>query len=128
VVLAAIGSSSNTTTGGATPGPAAVRSQPEPVANQFLTLLRDGRYAAAYALCTPELQEELGDVDGLQSFIEDNDVQPARWSITDRTVEADQATFDGEVTLVRNRPGTVSVVLDKAGEKWLVSGLHLEGD
>src|SRR5438270_5718535 len=66
--------------------------------DSFMTALRDADYAAAYSHSAPALQTELGNTDKLKEVVEGGNVQPTKWSYSNRNVSGDQAVLDGDVT------------------------------
>lgn len=50
------------------------------VADSFLKALRDGDDKAAYALLSPDAQQEIVDANGLGKLIDDNALRPTTWA------------------------------------------------
>lgn len=94
----------------------------------FMTALKDGNYSKAYDLCTPDLQQELGGVQGLQAIIVDNNVQPTGWTFSSRETSGSMAELKGSVTFTGGRAGSVRVTLSQVGNNWLVAGFNLRED
>ncbi len=92
----------------------------------FMSALKAGDYSKAYDLCAPDLQSELKDVQGLETMITGGNVQPSKWNFTSRNVNNDTAQVEGNVTFTGDRSGTVSLVLNKMGNDWKVTGFHLK--
>lgn len=91
----------------------------------FLKLVSQSDYAGAYALCTTELQQELGDASGLEKLITSNNSQPTKWSIKNRSVSGNQADLGGEATFTSGRDGTFVLVLVNVNNTWKVHGIQL---
>lgn len=101
----------------------------QPAANTaeaFMNALQQGNYAAAYALCAPALQQELGSADALQTMIENAQVKPTKWAFNSREVSNNQGEVKGSVTFDGNRAGVVRVTLENNGGTWQVIGFDLE--
>lgn len=94
-------------------------------AEAFMNALQQGNYAAAYALCAPALQQELGSADGLRAMIEKGQVKPTKWNFNSREVANNQGEVKGNVTFDDNRAGVVSIVLLNSGGAWQVVGFNL---
>jgi zinc ribbon protein len=100
-------------------------TQPMSTAGEsFMTAVRDGNYPQAYALCTPALQQELGDISEFESTMQDN--RPKTWSFTSRKVENDTGQLDGTATLDDGSTADVRLVLDQVGGAWKVSGINIQ--
>ena len=100
-------------------------TQPMSTAGEsFMTAVRDGNYAAAYALCTPALQQELGDLSEFESTMQDN--RPTKWNFTSRQVENNSGQLDGTATLQDGSAADVRLVLDQVGGAWKVSGINIQ--
>ncbi len=99
-------------------------------ADNFMAALRAGDYNQAFNLCSPELQNELKDVQGLEAMIKSNSVQPATWNFTSRNVNNGTAEMQGNVTFAgtTSHTGTVSLILNRVGSNWQVAGFDLKGD
>ncbi len=90
----------------------------------FMTALKNGDYAQAYALCSPSLQKEVGNARGLETAITSAQAVPSKWTFTSRNVSGDEGQIDGTATFANGREGTVRLVLVKAGNDWKVSGYN----
>jgi hypothetical protein len=93
---------------------------------KFMTLLKQGDYDGAFELCTPELQQKLGDGDGLGELITRGNSQPTKWTINSRNVSGDRADLSGNVTFTGDREGTLALVLFKNGEVWQVDAFQMK--
>jgi hypothetical protein len=91
---------------------------------KFMAALRDGNYDAAYALCTPSLQEEVGDAATLKDALSSK--QPTKWTFTSRNIQNDLATLQGTTTYTGNETGEVEMELRKVGNDWKVSFINLK--
>jgi hypothetical protein len=91
--------------------------------NDFMTSLKNQDYVASYALLTPDLQAELGEVDGWQSFAEPRNF--SEWTFTNNKFENDSGQLDGEATL-GNEVYTISLVMQKIKEEWKVAGIDIK--
>jgi len=93
--------------------------------DEFMTALKNEDYTRAYSLCTPALQQELKNPQGLANIIRNGRVLPTRWSYSSRNVSGDQGELEGTVTFVGNREGTLELVLAQVGGTWKIAGFHL---
>lgn len=87
--------------------------------------LRDGKYAAAYDLCTPALQQQVKSAQGLADMVENGKVKPVKWTFDNQSVTNDTAQLQGTVSYTDNRQATVRLELQKPGSDWKVTGFHL---
>jgi hypothetical protein len=94
------------------------------VGEKFMQSLKTSNYDAAFALCHPALQRKLGNVQGLRRLIESGKATPIKWSFNSRSVDSDQGTMEGTVTMVGGA-GTVSLEFIKSGSEWQVSAFNL---
>lgn len=90
--------------------------------NNFMTSLKNQEYAASYTLLTPDLQAELGGVDGWQAFAEPRNF--SEWTFTNNKFENDSGQLDGEATL-GNEVYTISLVMQKVKDEWRVAGIDI---
>lgn len=95
------------------------------VGDAFMTALKNEDYSTAYNLCTPALQQELRNPQGLANLIRNANVRPMRWSYASRNVSNDQGQLEGSVTFVGNREGTLQLVLTQGGGTWKIAGFRL---
>jgi type II secretory pathway pseudopilin PulG len=98
--------------------------------NAFMTALKDAKYAAAYALFVPELQQKVGQAADLQKMIEDNRAQPSQWSFTSFNPSTDKnktqtTKVEGSVTYQEGRKGAVTLEMIKVGEEWKLTSFNL---
>jgi len=90
--------------------------------NEFMSSLKNQDYQAGYALLTPDLQAELGGVDGWQVFAEPRNF--SEWTFTNNQFENDSGQLDGEATL-GDEIYNISLVLQKVTDQWRVAGIDL---
>jgi hypothetical protein len=95
-------------------------------AEAFMTALKDKDYAAAYDLCTSDLQGELGSVRDMQAAVEDYEAVPVSWRFSSRSVENDQAEMSGDGTFAGGREASISVVLQLVSGTWKVAGFNFD--
>ena len=103
-----------------------VMNATQPVVNAgeaYLTALRDGDYTRAYDLSAPALQQEAGDVEGLQAALGER--QLASWSFTSRSINNNQGNLSGTTTYTDGETGTVDMALMQVGNDWKVTGISL---
>ena len=93
-------------------------------AEAFMTALKNKDYAAAYNLCTSDLQGEIGSVQDFQTAFEDNEVYPVSWNFSSRSVENDQAEMSGDGTFSGDREASVWIGLELLDGKWKVAGFE----
>lgn len=89
----------------------------------FLSALQTGNYDAAYALCTPALQGQLGGAAGLAAL-----ARPAplvRWNWTNRSVRNGTATLDGDLTYADGTAGPVHLGLQQVAGAWTIAAVRL---
>jgi hypothetical protein len=100
---------------------------PAEAAGKFMTALHADDYDKAYALCAPSLQREFGEsAAGLKDFIESNDIKTTSHSISSRNIDTRRGEISGTASLSAGRKGVFSLVLEKAGEDWLVTGVEIK--
>ncbi|HKP54019.1 MAG TPA: hypothetical protein VJ183_15380 [Chloroflexia bacterium] len=90
----------------------------------FMTALKTGNYAEAYALCTPELQKELGSVSGMATLLEPD--QPSQWNWTNRSIRNGVGRLDGSLTYANGKTGTVHLVLNQVGNDWKIVSFRMD--
>lgn len=89
----------------------------------FMTALKSSDSTQAYALCTPDLQKELGSVSGLASLVQPD--QPAQWSWSSRSIRNGVGRLEGSVTYASGGTGTVRLVLEQVDNEWKVESFSL---
>lgn len=97
---------------------------------KFLQALADGDFATAYDLCTPELQQELGEANQLATMFGPGGLQIESWNYEAQSValEDGQSGFalTGDVTFSGGKTGSLSVVLVYVDEAFRVAGFSIE--
>jgi len=92
--------------------------------NTYMTALRDGDYAKAFSMSTQTLQQQVGDAQGLQTAI--GDQQPATWSFDSRNVNNDLGDLTGTATYKSGKSGPLHIQFNKVGNDWKVSFIQLQ--
>ena len=90
----------------------------------YLEAIKTGDYATAYDLSAPNVQEELGSVEGLETFFEQNNFAPESWNFNNRSVENDTGTLTGTVTLADGVVVDTEINMAKIDGDWFVTGIH----
>ncbi len=112
--------------GGLSIGGAMVLSQPiMDTGDAFMGALRDGDYATAYALASPQLQRELVNAQALQFMVERERVKPLRWSFSSRSIVNDTGVLEGSASMSGGE-GTARLTLVKVGDAWRVRSVNLK--
>lgn len=88
----------------------------------FMTALQNEDYEAAYALCSPALQSEIGAVENLQTLLEQGGVAPTSWSFSSRSIENNTGSVSGTATMEDGSTLDVALNFTKSGDDWLVEG------
>lgn len=100
------------------------------VGEQFLQSLADGDFATAYDLCTPELQQELGEADQLATMFGSGGLQIEGWNYEVQSVALEDGksgfALAGDVTFSGGKTGSLSVVLVYVDEAFRVAGFSIE--
>ena len=91
--------------------------------DRFMGALRDGNFAAAHALATPELQREVGDPQGWGATI--GRYQPAEWSWSQRSVRNGVGRLEGSVTYRGGNNGRALLRLQQVNGEWRVAAYSL---
>jgi 2,4-dienoyl-CoA reductase-like NADH-dependent reductase (Old Yellow Enzyme family) len=90
----------------------------------FVQLMHVGRIdATAYDLSAPNVQNELGSVEGLQRFFVENNFSPESWNFNNRSIENNTGTLTGTVTLADGVVVDTEINMIKIEGDWLVSGI-----
>lgn len=87
----------------------------------FMAALRDGDHAASWSMLTPAVQEEVGSYDDWVAFATPRNFET--FSFNSNNIENNSAQLDGEATL-GNETYLVTLVFDKSGDQWFVSGIN----
>ena len=90
----------------------------------FLTAVRDGNYPAAFALCTPALQQELGDAQQFASSMQD--IKLTKWDFSSRRIENNTGYLEGTATLSGGKQASLQLALDQVNGDWKVSGYNIQ--
>lgn len=99
----------------------------QPVVNSgdaFMTALKTSNYAQAYALCTPELQRELGSVSGMETLVGTD--QPTQWNWTSRSIRNGVGRLDGSLTYADGKTGTVHIEFTQVGNDWKIVSFRMD--
>jgi len=95
----------------------------------FMTALKDGNFQAAYDQMTPELQQEIGSVEALQSMIVDNAATPSDWSFSGVNMSTEEGvntgTLDGSVNYADGKTGTVNLEYVQQDDAWKMLSFSL---
>jgi len=104
--------------------PAVKTNQPVNMGNAFLNHLKTGSYSDAYALLSPNLQQEFGDAGGLATMLELPGAKPAQWSLSLPSHDNDNGLMEGSIVYADARRGSVWLTLIQDGKKWQVSSFQ----
>jgi hypothetical protein len=97
----------------------------QPVAtagDNFMAALQKGNYAEAYALCAPELQEEVNGASGIATRLQN--YRPAQWTWTSRSIRNGVGRVEGSFTQTNGKGGGVRLIFNQVGGVWLVSSFQ----
>ena len=87
----------------------------------FMAALRDADHATSWSMLTPAVQQEVGSYDDWVSFATPRNFDT--FSFSANNIENNVAQLDGEATLAGDTY-LVTLVLDKSGDQWFVSGIN----
>lgn len=87
----------------------------------FMQALKDQQNDTSWNLLTPGVQDEIGDQTAWAAFTEPRTFDS--WKFSSSNVQNDQGQLDGEATL-NGDTYAVTLVFDKSGEDWLISGIN----
>jgi predicted small secreted protein len=87
----------------------------------FMAALRDADHAASWSMLTPAVQEEVGSYEDWVNFATPRNFET--FSFNSNNIENNSAQLDGEATLLGDTY-LVTLVLDKSGDQWFVSGIN----
>ena len=93
--------------------------------DSFMGALRDSNYKAAYEICSPALQKELGTSENLRKMIEENNVKPVKWNFNSTDMKNENGELKGTVTLTENRAGSVHIYLVKTPNGWKIKSFNI---
>jgi hypothetical protein len=88
------------------------------VGDEFMTALKSNSDARAYALCAPDLQQELGSTADLSSLVQG--YRPSEWNWDSRSIRNGVGRLSGSYTSVDGKRGTVQLTLDEVGNDWRI--------
>ncbi len=91
--------------------------------NGFMSALKAGNYDQAYALCTPDLQRQVGGIPEMKTLVAET--RPTRWSWGSRSIQNDVGRLDGSFSYPDGRTGSVHLALSRVGSDWRVSSFRL---
>lgn len=96
--------------------------------NKFMTALKSEDYTTAFGMVLPAQQSALGgSADGLKQLLENGGVsKPENWNFTSFNINNDQGQVSGNVTYSGNVTKTLSLVMTKSGDSWLIAGLSIQ--
>jgi len=89
----------------------------------FMTTLKTGDYTRAYALCTPDLQQELGSVPALSALVDGYRLGEGNW--TSRSIRNGVGQLDGSLTYAGGRSGTAHLTLRQVGNDWRIDSFRM---
>lgn len=98
----------------------------QPVANAgdaFMTAVKTSNYAQATQLCTPDFEQQVGGVDGLEKMFQGN--QPAQWNWTRRSITNGTGYLNGSLTFADGRKGTAQLTLREIGNEWKIANFRM---
>lgn len=87
----------------------------------FMAALRDADHAASWSMLTPAVQEEVGSYEDWVTFATPRNFET--FIFNSNNIENNSAQLDGEATL-GSETYLVTLVLDKSGDQWFVSGIN----
>ena len=87
----------------------------------FMAALRDADHATSWSMLTPAVQEEVGSYDAWVNFATPRNFDT--FSFSSNNIENNSAQLDGEATLA-GETYLVTLVFDKSGNQWFVSGIN----
>jgi hypothetical protein len=90
--------------------------------DDYLEALKQGDYATAYDLSAPVLQADFGSVEGVQSFVAQNNFVPESWNFNNRSVVNNTGTLIGTITLQNGTVLDAEMYFQEIDGDWLVTG------
>lgn len=93
--------------------------------DKFLNALKSRDYTAAWNLCTQEVHDDIPTPESLQKLITEQQVEPVKWSYSSRNMEDNEGELAGSVTFANKETGSLSLVLRKQGDEWMIRGFRL---
>ena len=89
----------------------------------FMTALKDGDHAASYAMLSPGVQQEIGDMNAWVDFATPRNFE--EYSFSSTNIENGVGKLDGEATLQGDKYN-INLVIEKFGEDWKITGLNFQ--
>jgi hypothetical protein len=107
---------------------AACAAKPEAVGEKFLQTIKDADFEAAFGLCTPDLQAELGDPVNLAFYFPTDVLQLDSWTFTIAPDATDSSVslMEGEVTFTDGTLGIFTLNLKQIDNQYLVDNFTFE--
>jgi hypothetical protein len=90
--------------------------------NDFMTGLRDKQYQVTWGMLTTALQTEIGTYDDWVNFASPRAFDT--WSFSNTQVQNNQGQLDGECA-IGSDAYTSTIVFDRVGTDWKVSGINI---
>jgi hypothetical protein len=90
--------------------------------DDFMAAVRDGDFARAYALSTPELQREVGDAGRMRASAES--LMLTEWSWSQRSIRNETGRLIGTASYQGGRSGAVSLQLHQVDGQWRVAAFR----
>ena len=103
-------------------------AKPEETGKQFLQAIKDEDFEAAFKLCSPDLQAELGDATDLAFYFPTDVLQLDRWTstVTPDATDSAVSTMAGDVTFTDGTEGTYSLTLKQIDKQYRVDNFAFE--
>ena len=95
------------------------------VADSFMLALQTADYAAAYDLCSPDLQAEFGSVEDLGAWMQEYGIEPLDWTFASENQVDDMYQFLGTALFAGDLEADLEVVLIQVDGEWRVAGFHV---
>ena len=87
----------------------------------FMTALEEGDHTTSYAMLSPELKQEIGNLDAWAAFAGPRAFWD--WSFSSTEVENDMAQMDGEASFT-DGDYDIRLVFTKYGDDWKITGIN----
>ena len=97
------------------------------VGHKLMAGLRDEDYEAVWDTLHPDLQAELGSYTQLVLAVATIN-QPAEWTISEQDTNSGETVLRGRVTFDDGSQGLLVIVLEQAGDEWLVTSFTIRPD
>ena len=107
---------------------AACGAKPEATGEKFLQAIKDEDFEAAFNLCTPDLQAELGSPTDLAFYFPTDVLQLDSWTATMTQDASDTALskMTGDVTFTDGTEGTYTLTLTQSNRRYLIDNFSFE--